>query len=269
MDLLTTIHSEGAELAARSRNGTQPPVLMVPGGPGVPDYLGPVATMLLPRTTWRFDPRGTGASRCLDGRFGVDAWLDDLSALQQASGASRVDLFAHSFGAVAAQLYAMEHPERVNRLFLANPAVGVGWDFVRMVLRVQQHTQRAAGLRYPRMLAWGYLSTIPGPTGRRAFERFTRHIWRNWGLTPEDDWLEGVSRRAAVGASVSMLVGRPLDANVPTTIVYGERDIYGDLGNLVARRYPDATLHVLPGCGHLPWIDDREAFAEVLREQLG
>jgi 2-hydroxy-6-oxonona-2,4-dienedioate hydrolase len=56
----------------------------------------------------------------------------------------------------------------------------------------------------------------------------------------------------------------------PSFFLWGEHDNYGDatVGRRLVEKMPNAQLEVLPGSGHLPWLDDPERAAEVTRAHL-
>jgi pimeloyl-ACP methyl ester carboxylesterase len=55
----------------------------------------------------------------------------------------------------------------------------------------------------------------------------------------------------------------------PTLFVWGEGDVFGgpEIGERAARIMPNAGIEVVPG-GHLPWLDEPEACAEVVSRLL-
>ncbi|MEU8323849.1 alpha/beta hydrolase [Nonomuraea sp. NPDC048881] len=62
------------------------PVVMVHGGPGVPDHLAPVAGVIDDlRLVRRYDQRGTGGS-CWEGEHTIARHLDDLALSLDAWG---------------------------------------------------------------------------------------------------------------------------------------------------------------------------------------
>jgi proline iminopeptidase len=73
--------SAGAVLAVRQSRDDGEPLLLLHGGPGVPDYLQAATAPMLPRFRCiSFDQRGTGQSACRDGRYELPAYLDDIEA---------------------------------------------------------------------------------------------------------------------------------------------------------------------------------------------
>ena len=107
------------------------PVVCLPGGPGrAAEYLGDLGCLVGSRRLVLLDPRGVGGSAdpADAASLGVDRLVDDVESLRAHLGLQRMDLLAHSAGAVLATLYTAAHPRRVSRLILVTPglaAVGV------------------------------------------------------------------------------------------------------------------------------------------------
>jgi proline iminopeptidase len=104
-----------------------PVLVYLHGGPGVGSYeFSHYASDLLAKN-WRlvvFDQRGVLQSDPLaaDAKYGMDDLVADTDALRAALGIERWSLLGHSFGGHYALRYALAHPERVETLFLENPA---------------------------------------------------------------------------------------------------------------------------------------------------
>lgn len=87
------------------------------------DWYSPIWRPLLARlgqhhSVYRYDQRGTGLSdRTFHGR-GIDAFVGDLEAVVDATGADKVPIFTASQGVAVALKFAADHPERVSRLVL-------------------------------------------------------------------------------------------------------------------------------------------------------
>jgi pimeloyl-ACP methyl ester carboxylesterase len=104
----------------------RPPVVFVHGGPGVSDmqHDAPALTALATdRDVFVYDQAGTGGSSRLDDPRGypLHRSVQDLDAVRAFTGAPRVVLIGHSWGARIATAYAAEHPDSVAALVLTAP----------------------------------------------------------------------------------------------------------------------------------------------------
>jgi proline iminopeptidase len=118
---------DGAELWT-AVSGTGPPVVLLHGGPGLWDYLAPLAALLDGVfTVIRFDQRGCGRSTG-DGPFTIAQAADDLEQIRAAYGFDRWAVAGHSWGAELAVRYAARYPDRTAAVaYIAG--VGAGDDF--------------------------------------------------------------------------------------------------------------------------------------------
>lgn len=101
------------------------PVVLIHGGPGIPDYLGPVAGLIDDTNlVHRYDQRGVGGSPWR-GEHTIARHAEDFVALLDAWGHDRVILAGHSFGTNLACYFLLAHPERVAGMVLvAGPFLG-------------------------------------------------------------------------------------------------------------------------------------------------
>lgn len=86
-----SIHSASLHLSGR---GDGPPLLLLSGGVGCPNYLAPVAEVLPGFRCLLPDPRGTG--RSTGGVHGLTTALSDLEAIREALGLDRWAVLGHS-----------------------------------------------------------------------------------------------------------------------------------------------------------------------------
>jgi proline iminopeptidase len=127
---------DGVRLYTR-RIGGGPPVVVLHGGPGAHhDYLLPQYDLLARRRTLLYyDQRGGGRSPIArDTPAGWHEHVADLESLREQWRLDRLTLLGYSWGGLLAVLYALEHPERIERLTLVCPApVAAEWrdDFQR------------------------------------------------------------------------------------------------------------------------------------------
>ncbi|MBI5070588.1 MAG: alpha/beta hydrolase [Deltaproteobacteria bacterium] len=103
-----------------------PVVVVIHGGPGM-DFraLLPLEALADEYQVVFYDQRGSGLSeRVPDERLTLEAFHADLDAVVDRFGAGRkVHLVGHSWGAMLASGYTGRHPEKVERLVLAEPGM--------------------------------------------------------------------------------------------------------------------------------------------------
>lgn len=97
-------------------------ILLLHGGPGVPDDMLEVVNVL--KTRYRvvtFEQRGTGASICQDRSYTMDDYISDIDAIMEKLDVEKFHLFGHSWGGLYAQIYASESPIESTVYFYAVP----------------------------------------------------------------------------------------------------------------------------------------------------
>ena len=102
------------------------PLVCLPGGParaGI--YLGDLGGLSRHRRLIVPDQRGSGESGdpADPATLRVDRLVEDVEALRVHLGLERMDLLAHSAGAVLATMYAASYPQRLSRLLLITPGL--------------------------------------------------------------------------------------------------------------------------------------------------
>src|SRR5436309_3206831 len=127
----TTVELNGVRLYTR-RVGHGPPVVVLHGGPGAHhDYLLPQYDHLAEggRALLYYDQRGGGRSPVArEVPVGWREHVADLEALRLHWALDRLTLLGYSWGGLLALLYALEHPDRIERLALVSAApVTAAW----------------------------------------------------------------------------------------------------------------------------------------------
>jgi proline iminopeptidase len=121
--------SDGAESFTWTSRRTQvrdtAAVILLHGGPGLWDYLGPVGVVLDEvAVVHRYDQRGCGRSSPSDD-LSMTRYITDIEELRVHWSHERLVLIGHSFGATLALAYAGSHPNHVASVGYMS-GVGIG-----------------------------------------------------------------------------------------------------------------------------------------------
>ncbi|HEU4801379.1 MAG TPA: alpha/beta fold hydrolase [Gemmatimonadales bacterium] len=253
------------------RVGEGPPVVVLHGGPGADHaYLRPGFDALASgRTLIYYDQRGGGQSPVpRDTPVGWQEQVADLDALREIWGHSSLTLAGYSWGGLLAILYAIHHPERVERLALVSPAPA--WREARnefeaefsarnlsAQLQAERSKLRESGLRERDPDAYAQrlfeLSVMPYFHDPANAARLTP--FRITGRTQQEVW-------ASLGEYDLRSAMRGL--RLPAVVVHGESDPIPLATARVTAECLGAELHQIPECGHVPYVEQPEAFVRHL-----
>jgi pimeloyl-ACP methyl ester carboxylesterase len=250
------------------------PLVMVHGGPGIPDYLAQVADIVgdlcLVR---RYDQRGTGGSGWV-GRHTIARHVRDLALLLDAWGHERVVLVGHSFGTNMAGYFLLAHPERVAGLIqLSGPFLDPWREADRAAQQARRSDEQQDRL--------DELDAIASRTDAEEIEYlalswFTDHAdrARAW------DWALAAARtRRPVNYAMNAELNAakktdPLESRVdelreflpPGAVIIGgagDSRPADSLRRLGARL--GCAVAIVPDAGHEPWLEAPDEFAAVFR----
>ena len=245
------------------RHGAGPPLLLITGIGAHLDMWAPFAAHAGARELIAFDPPGAGLSQRPRLPLRMTGLARVVVALLDALGLERVDVLGYSFGGGLAQELAYRAPDRVRRLVLCATAPGLGGTPPKPMAALMLATP--ARYYHPRLLelsvrhiAGGRTRREPAALAQHAGERllhppaplgyaYQLYAVAGWTSLP---WLHRVSQ--------------------PTLVVAGEDDPSVPLrnGRLLAKRIPDARLHVVEGGGHLFLLDEPENVSGAIRAFL-
>lgn len=267
-----------------SRRGSGPPLVLLHGGPGLWDYLGPVAEMVDDlATVYRYDQRACGRSSG-GPPFTLEAAIADLEALREYWGHERWVVLGHSWGATVGLAYCLAHPERAQALiYMSGTGIYTGWrdEFHRNAAALMppeaqerlnslgaqmanaQSDELAALTREYCIQAWSVEMQDRERSHELAESALIEGAQINWELNRE---LSKDGRRAIEDSSIPE---RLATLNVPTLVLHGEADARPAwAGHRVAEAIPGARYVGLPGVGHFTWLDGPELLREEARRFL-
>ncbi|WP_018466826.1 alpha/beta fold hydrolase [Calidithermus timidus] len=189
-------------------------------------------------------------------------------------GNSGVTLVGSSLGAAIALRFALEHPERVERLFLLDGPALRGRLNPRLLLfllpvlgeRLYNSFRRDQDLAYASLRPYYHdLEALPSELQTFLRERVWERVWSD-------------EQRRAYFSTYRWLMWQALwglfkpqelrKLKIPTTIVWGEQDHIApaDSAGALAEAIPGSRLLMLRNCGHLPQQEKPEELSRLLLE---
>jgi len=261
------VEARGARIRYRVE-GSGPPVVLIPGiGAPLESWEWTVAALRDRFTTFAFDYPGFGFSNYAASSYTPRGAGLTILAFMDAVGVQRATIIGSSLGGGIATMAAGMAPGRCAALVLAAPA---GYDFsvspMARFIALPRVGEVTAVLvrRHPRLLlqnAFADHRRIPGrlvdivrrdaarPTTIQNYLKALRGLVTLRGIRPE------------IVAEVRKAARRII---APTLVIWGDRDrvISSDQASVVALTIPGAQVHIMPGIGHVPFIEAADAFNE-------
>ncbi|MEZ4455925.1 MAG: alpha/beta fold hydrolase [Gemmatimonadales bacterium] len=269
-DTTTFREVRGVRLFER-RVGEGPATVVLHGGPGAHhDYLLPGFDRLATgRTLVYYDQRGGGRS-AVDREVpcGWPEQVADLEALREVWGFERMSLAGYSWGGLLAILYALQHPDRVERLALVSPAPvwrGAREQYERNLaarnqapaLQDARKRVQDGGLREldvdayrQRMFEFsvaGYFHDPAMATNLTPFRITGRTQQAVWDSLGDFDFRAEIER-----------------LRIPALVVHGDDDPIPVATAETLAGLLHARFVRIPDCGHVPYVEAPDAFVAAL-----
>lgn len=225
-------------------------VLALHGWGGSIDSFWPVAQQLakLERyTVYVLDLPGFGESAGPPEPWGVPEYAEFVLAYLDALGLNRVHLLGHSFGGRISLILGAEHPERVDKMVLADSAG---------VPNPGNPARDAAVKAAKAVFGLPGLKKLYEPVRRRAYEQM--------GST---DYLDaGALQDTFVKVVAQDLLPYAARVSRPTLLIWGDQDVDTPLwqGRKLEATIPDAGLVVFPGAGHFSYLERLPEYVRVV-----
>jgi pimeloyl-ACP methyl ester carboxylesterase len=267
---------EGVRCAVYDSNpGEREAVVFVHGNPGPMDdweALAPAAVEFA--RVVAMDMPGYGrAERPRDFDHTIGGYGRYLGSLLDQLNVGRAHLVLHDFGGAWGLRWAVDHPGRVASLTLINSGIFEGYRWHGLA-RVWQ-TPVLGELAQLTTTAWGMHRTLnklkPKPMPRSFVDRVMRYS--DWGHRRAVLKLYRASKD--LSGYLAQIGKAPFAKALPACVIWGAGDPFIDAGYAQKQKkyFPLAEVHVLPGLGHWPFIDDVEAvrapLVEFLERQVG
>ena len=214
------------------------------------------------------DYRGTGLSGKPSAKYSTAMFAEDAVAVLDHLGLDGAIVCGHSMGGRVAQLLALDHPRKVNKLILASSGAAHPGD-------------RGIPLRIAKeMVEWGYVKYVRDHTivvgwteeyARNHMNEIEKYLQvRMANLCPVEFYFRHVLARQEHDTG-----GRLKDIKIPTLIFVGDDDhfVVSDMSHrsgadILAKGIANSKLIVLPGARHSYFYTEPEKVHGMMREFL-
>lgn len=259
-------------------NPEHPPLLILHDGPGG-DYQSLLALKALAERYYLifYDQRGTGLSARLPAaQLSIEDSLKDVEAfVDYYTGTKRVNLIGHGWGGMLATAYAGKHPERVERLVLAEPGF-LNTEMANQILPLMN--QASAGFLATTAVSWVRALHVQGPDNEARsdfiFARIRQHPAYYCGQKIPDQAAEQVQRAGFLAWKVTTHSTFGDRGQIKLDFTKGIENykqpvlmLAGACNTLTGqafqtrqtRLFPKAGLAVIPDSGHELFLDNPKA----------
>ncbi len=265
--LRTAVHDGRAD-------GGDEAVVFVHGNPGPMDDYEPIIEQVdaFARTV-ALDLPGYGRSeRPSRFDFSVGGYARFLGLALDALAVRRAHLVLHDFGGPFGLQWGVDHPQAVASVTLINTGVmpGYRWHKFARIWQTPVLGELFQSVTNRRMMELALNRDNPRPLPPEFVTRI--HSYADRGNRQAVLKLYRATRHpGGSGGLISALHARDL----PACVVWGAEDAYVPVAMAPRQRqaFPRAEIHVLPGLGHWPFVDDPQQVnsyvVPFLRRQLG
>jgi pimeloyl-ACP methyl ester carboxylesterase len=248
----------GGELLQAGVGGR--PILLVHGFTGAKEDFAEALPRLadIGRHAVAADLPGHGPGPHPDGPYSLAAFADHIAGLADRFGWERFALLGHSMGGMAAQLFALAHPERVQALILMDTGHGPVDTIDPELAALGRRLVREGGLAA--LVEHGKDGLFASPAHRRLLAE--RPGYAEFG----DAKLLACSPEMWLALSVELRdhedrLERLRFLDVPTLVLVGDEDeAFLRQSERMAKVLPDARLVVVPDAGHAPQFEQPESW---------
>ncbi len=256
-------------------NSKLPVVIMIHGFRGTHHGLELIAKRLNGFRVIVPDLPGFGETKPLDKEHSLKnyvAWLSKF--ITNLNLPKPPILLGHSFGSIITSSYASENPNKITKLILVNPIGAPVLKGSKAIMTKIALFYYWLGRVLPERMAMRWLSSKPtvmimSTTMAKTRDKDLRRFIHNQHLTHFSSFASSKVASEAFKTSVQHNVRDVAQiVTVPTLIIAGDRD---DITPIIKQRelaklFPNATLKIIKGVGHLTHYETPDQVAEIIKK---
>ena len=247
--------------------GGEPIVFLHDAGGDLDDFADVYGTLALGRRALGLDLIGFGKSDKPPLDEPLELFTRLLDGFLDAVDVTRASIVGHGTGALVAAMFALESPDRVDRLVLSAPPAIPALDAEARAVAAQRTAfDTVTSLDDEGRRAW-YEAAAAGWNDRLDAYVATRHqLASSLAFRPWARALDAVTQ-ASLAHDV---LDRASGLTVPTLVIWGVDDPIAAFAGAASLRdaIPGARLVSIEECGHLPTLEQPEIFTDAIARFL-
>jgi proline-specific peptidase len=266
-------------------------LIVLHGGPAnsMDSILPDLEPLALHRTVIYYDQRGNGRSELIDdpGKLAISKHVEDLETVRRFFKLEKIAILGNSWGGMLAAFYAVEHPDRVERIVLHSPGEPTRASMVRadqeMIARLDRQLSPEQKERYAFLSDPQHWIDAADPKAlcREYYQLllpfYVAHPQSIPGL--KGDVCSGpdaaVRRQRLVNQQIVKSLGDwdllpSLGAvDSPALVIYGAADpAAAGTPEAWAKALPNSRLLLIDDAGHLPHVEQPDVFFNAVETFL-
>jgi len=255
-------------------SGAGEPILLIPGlGLDHSYYRFGIPLLARRLQVFAVDPRGIGRSTKSPPPYSVEGWADDFAELIGKLGSGPIHVLGSSLGGAMALALAQRHPERVRSLTVVGGFSEID-RATELNFRLRLRLIEKLGMSdevADYMGLWTLTRKFVNSDAGYAVMRANQANIRTNSAASYSAFVEALLRwaRCQSGQEREPKFTTLLPSiKAPTLVVSSDNDhlIPRELSELIAARIAGAKLVIMPGAGHIPFMEQPE---NVVRIVLG
>jgi pimeloyl-ACP methyl ester carboxylesterase len=245
-------------------------VVFIHGNPGsAGDWTGLVGDIGSTRRAVAFDLPDFGQTAATED-FGhtVAEYAGFVDDALKGLGVTSAILVLHDFGGPIGLTWAAANTAKVAGVALIDTGILADYKWHRMA-RIWQ-TPGLGGLANAAITRPVFRRLVASPEPRGLPGEFLDEMYDNFDRRTKAAVLDLYRDARSIGKDSKLLIPPLAEADLPAIVIWGAGDTY--LAPAFAERqkdaFPSAEVHVLPGSGHWPFIDDPATVTRLLGDFL-
>jgi pimeloyl-ACP methyl ester carboxylesterase len=254
-------------------NQGDPVILLHGGGSSIEVWSHNIQALAQHHRVFAFDMVGTGLSDKPVVPYSLDYQLQFLSMFLDTFDIQQVSLIGNSMGGSIALKFALQSPERVQKLGLVSSfGLGREIDFCDRLLAAFPAIANLipasrSGVRWVLNSCVHNPNSVPEEWIELSFQRFNLPGQRKALISLLTTNLDFWGVRHEVFSPIVQQLDR---IKAPTLVIWGKQDAIIPVAHayVASQKIPNSSLHIFEQCGHWAQVEYSEAFNHLVSEFL-